>query len=156
MRQILYVIIIALILPLGVNAGNIKRSNIKVLVVAHNPNKEFSKRSGQRNASRKDENRGEDYKNLLDKYFDKVVVVYSEDYTPAMSDKYDVTIMDELPNALETVDFGLYRSGKSIMRGTKPLMFDKYLPDDFAGAVIVMGRITDDLTYIYPSKIITQ
>lgn len=149
-----------ILFPLGMSANKIEKSNIKVLIVAHNPAKVFiGGYAGPKANSRQDKlarSRGKEFKDLLEQYFKTVDIVYSDSYIANNSDGYDVIIMDDLPKPIEKVDFGLYRNGKSIVRGNKPMMYSRYLPDDYDRATIVIGQITDDLTYIYPSKLMTQ
>lgn len=136
------------------------KSDIKVLVVAHNPSKVYNKHySGPLPNQRRIElanKRGEEYIDFLSQYFSKVDLVYSDSYSYTLSDKYDVTILDDLPAPIDTLDLGIYRNGKSIVRGGKAMMYPRYLPEDFNRALIVMGDMTDDLTYMIPSKFMTQ
>lgn len=160
MKQIFIALLVLLILPFGVNAEKIKKSNIKVLIVTHNPSKVFTARySGPKPTAYHDKlarTRGKEFKDLLDKYFNTVVIVNSEEYKCEMSDDYDVTIMDALPKPIEEVDFGMYLTGKSVMRGDKPMMYNRYLTEDYDRATIAIGALTDNLTYIYSTKLMTQ
>jgi len=156
-KFITLIYIVGLFLTINTSA---QKSNIRVLVVAHNPAKEYTKSySGPKPGERRKElanKRGEEYKQFLNNYFKTVDVVYSESYRATMSNNYDVTIMDDLPVPIDTLDFGLYRNGKSIIRGGKPMMYPRYLPEDFDRALIVIGDQTDDLAYMIPSKFMTQ
>lgn len=159
-NRILIAIIIMALFPLGISAKKVQKSDIKVLIVAHNPSKVFvGGYAGPKATPRQDNlarTRGKEFKELLDKYFKTVDIVNSDSYLANNSDGYDVIIMDDLPKPIEKVDFGLYRNGKSIVRGGKPMMYSRYLPEDYDRATIVIGQITDDLTYIYSSKLMTQ
>ena len=65
------------------------------------------------------------FRELLEAHFDEVGVVFGEDYTPDMSDDYDVTIFDALP---------------------KPLHGRSVLPDDFGKPAILVGYVAPRLT----------
>lgn len=140
--------------------GQGNKSDIKVLVVAHNPETMYNKAySGPKPTKLKIElanKRGEEYKSFLSEHFNVVDVVNSDSYNSALSYKYDVTIFDDLPAPIESADFGLFRYGKSMIRGGKTLTYPRYLPIDFDRAVIAIGDLTDDLTYMIPSKFLTQ
>lgn len=159
-NKIIIALLLVALLPLGLCARKIKKSNIKVLIVAHNPSKIFKGGyAGAKATPRQDKlarTRGKEFKELLDKYFKTVDIVNSDSYTANNSDGYDVIIMDDLPKQIKNEDFGMYRNGKSIMRGGKPLMFPRYLPEDYDRATIIIGQLTDNLTYIYSSKLMTQ
>lgn len=137
-----------------------EKYDLKVLIVAHNPEKVYTGAySGPAPNARQQQlalTRGAEFKTLLDKFFTKVDLIGSDVYTAARSEGYDVTIMDDLPPAIDTIDYGLYAKGKSFDRGGRPLGLPRYIPEDFSGALIVLGEITDDLTYTMPTKFMTQ
>ncbi len=153
------ILISLLIQCLGVNIHAQSKSDIKVLIVAHNPDSLFTDYYGSRPSPRYSElakTRGKEFKSLLDDYFKTVDVVVAKDYLPEQSGNYDVTIFDARPPGLESIDLGLYRNGESVIRGGKPMMYSRYLPEDFNRAAIMIGILTDDMTYCIPSKLVTQ
>lgn len=161
MKNILLIIAVCVaIIPFNLLAQKSAKSDIKVLIVAHNPSKVFvGGYAGPKASPRQDKlarTRGKEFKELLDPYFKTVDIINSDSYTANNSDGYDVIIMDDLPKPIEEVDLGLYRKGKSIVRGGRPMMYPRYLPEDYDRATIAIGQITDDLTYIYSSKLMTQ
>lgn len=142
-----------------VSQSKIKKSDLKILIVAHNPDSLQTNGYGSPVSPRYAElakTRGKEYKKLLEPYFKTVKLMNSEDYDYTMSDHYDVTVMDDLPKPIESVDLGLYRSGESIVRGDQVMTYDRYLPDNFDRAIIMTGLLTDDMTFIASSKFLTQ
>ena len=71
------------------------------------------------------------FEKLLRGYFDDVKVVSSNEYTPDMSDSYDVTIFDDAPGALGEVE--------------GDALYPPYLPKDFDRAAIMIGRIAPQM-----------
>lgn len=158
-RNILLIVLALLCAPHFTMAQKTDKSSLKVLIVAHNPTKVYKGGYSGPPAGKRQQQlaltRGQEYKNLLNKYFNQVNVVNSDEYHYTMSNEYDVTIMDDVPNAIDTVDMDLVRYGKAQKR-THPLMTPRYFPEDFDRAIISIGEITDDLTYGIRSKYMTQ
>jgi len=158
-KNILIISLAWLFVPNFANAQKNEKSSLKVLIVAHNPAKVYTGNySGPPPVARQQKlalTRGQEYKTLLSKYFNEVNVVNSDEYHYTMSNKYDVTIMDDVPNAIDTVDMDLVRYGK-VQKRTYPLLTPRYFPEDFDRAIITIGEITDDLTYGIRSKFMTQ
>lgn len=152
--------LLLIIAPLSLfSQKKINKSDIRVLIVAHNPDSLLKDGYGSPVSSRYAElakSRGQEYRKLLEPYFKTVETMNSSDYHYTMSNDYDVTIMDDLPKPIETVDMGEYRNGKSIIRGDQVLTYNRYIPDDFDRAIIMTGLLTDDMTYIGSSKFLTQ
>ena len=91
--------------------------------------------------------RMEAFGTLLRTYFDSVKVMRAIDYTPAMSDGYDVTIFDGVPPALEEARRVTDESGKVI-----DYIKASYLPEDFSAASITIGSIAETVGRRYGSK----
>lgn len=158
LKYILFTVLIVMPFIL-VSQSKIDKSDLKILVVAHNPDSLQTNGYGSPVSPRYAElakTRGQEYKNLLDPHFKTVKLINSEDYNYTMSDDYDVTVMDDLPKPIESVDLGAYRRGESIVHGGKVMTYNRYLPDDFDRAMIMTGLITDDMTFIASSKFLTQ
>lgn len=141
------------------NAQSAEKSAVKVLIVAHNPAKTYvGGYSGPQANARQEQlalTRGKEYKDLLSAYFNQVDMVHSDEYHYSMSNNYDVTILDDVPKAIDTVDMDLVRYGK-VKKRQRPLMTPRYFPENFDRAIITIGEITDDLTYGIRSKFMTQ
>lgn len=71
------------------------------------------------------------FKALLQQYFDKVRVIDASQYTPQMSDHYDVTVFDALPPALPLA------KGRINKRTGQPMK--AYLPRNFSKPAILIG-----------------
>jgi hypothetical protein len=158
-KNVLFLLLLVAVPNFMLSQENYKKSDLKILIVAHNPDSIFKGGYGSPVSPRFSEltrTRGGEYKTLLDKYFKIVKIVNSESYNYVMSNSYDVTIMDDLPLPIESIDLGKYRRGESIIRDEKPMMFERYLPENFDRAIIMTGVITDDMTYVMPSKFVTQ
>lgn len=153
-------VFLLLIVPLTITAQVIKsKSDLKILIVAHNPDSTLNLGEGMPIDPRYAElakTRGQEFKNLLDPFFQTVKVINSETYHYTMSNAYDVTIIDDLPKPIERIDLGQYRYGKSIIRDGKPMSYDRFLPENFDRAIIMTGPLTDDMTYGTTSKFVTQ
>lgn len=155
-KNLFIIILLITLTNIGIAAN---KSDIKVLIVAHNPEKPYLKNYSGRVNDRQKElvvTRGKEFKELLDKYFNQVDIIYSDVYKPSDSKRYDVTIFDDMPKPIESIDFGKFRSGKSILRNEKPLMYARYLPADFDCAMITIGSLTDNFVYTMNSKLWPQ
>lgn len=97
MKRIL-IAIVAIILILPLHAQEIKKSKLKVLYVAQNPELPdgygFGGNRKLWQSLKKD--RPQDFYQFFQKYFKTVAMVYGEEYKEEMSDKYDVTVIDAL------------------------------------------------------------
>ena len=102
-----------------------KKSDLKVLFVGRDPEKKtnvpsyFSGVAAERLAELKSE-RMAAFESLLNKHFEKVKYIVSEDYQVAMSDEVDVTVFDEVPPPIEVVDMGNWKK-----RLRLPMDFDR-------------------------------
>ena len=74
---------------------------------------------------------------LLRRYFASVKVIDAADYTPELSDEYDVTIFDGLPPVLEQKSVEYDAAGR-----VKNYIPARYLPDDFAAPCITIGEVS--------------
>lgn len=153
-------LLVVMVLLSGWQARAQQKSDLRVLVVAHNPDLPYTDNYSSAAPSERQMElagkRGQEYLDLLQPHFKEVTLVYTERYQADLSDDYDVTIFDDLPRAIDSVDMGMYRSGKSYTWGGSIRTYPRYIPEDFDRAVIAVGPITDDLTYMIPSKFMTQ
>jgi len=99
-KIIISILTLFLILPL--QAQEVKKSKLKILYVGQNPEKPdgYSFLSGGAMVETWNEvkkERANVFHEFLQQYFDKVTLVYGEDYKEGMSDKHDVTVFDALP-----------------------------------------------------------
>jgi hypothetical protein len=117
----------------------VERSDLKILYVGKNPEKGLSKKD-QKYAKNKErilamqQKRSANYENFLNKYFNTVDVVYSEDYKGDMSAMYDVTIIDDYLPALSG---GYVKDPKT---GEKKYEMPKYLTEEFDHATVMIGE----------------
>jgi len=90
--------VLALLLVFPVHAQEIKKSKLKVLYVAQNPELPDGYSFGGNRALwqslKKD--RPQDFYQFFQKYFETVTMVYGEEYKEELSDKHDVTVFDAL------------------------------------------------------------
>lgn len=90
--------ILALLVVLPLHAQEIKKSKLKVLYVAQNPDlPDGYTFGGDRElwqSLKKD--RPQDFHQFFQQYFKTVTMVYGEEYKEEMSDKHDVTVFDAL------------------------------------------------------------
>lgn len=83
------------------------------------------------------EQRKEAFRALLVKYFGEVTVMAAADYSPEMSEGYDVTIFDGLPPALEP-----RREEHDPATGRTKYIPARYLPDDFDAPCVTIGVVS--------------
>ena len=78
--------------------------------------------------------RKEAFRALLADYFGEVVAMDAKDYSPEMSEEYDVTVFDGLPPVLEP--------SRSSVPGVSRYVPPRYLPDDFAEPCVAIGEVS--------------
>ncbi len=91
--------------------------------------------------------RMEAFGTLLRTYFDSVKVMRAADYTPDMSDGYDVTIFDGVPPVLEKARRVTDEKGNLV-----EYIKASYLPEEFSAASITIGSIGETIGRRYGSK----
>ena len=113
----------------GVVEAGIKKSNVTVLYVGGTPDINTStKKVDSATVAASVKQRMASFEKLLKRYFKEVAVVDAKDYTPELSDKYDVTVMDGLPPVLEPEIREMDEAGnivKYARAGRLPLDFDR-------------------------------
>jgi len=94
----LIIALFAILLIWPLQAQEIKKSKLKVLYVAQNPERPDGYTFGGSRelwqSLKKD--RPQDFYQFFQKYFETVTMVYGEEYTEELSDKHDVTVFDAL------------------------------------------------------------
>lgn len=132
------ILCIASLLFLSWNAdAGIRKSDLKVLYVGGLP--DFDTLIEQHDSLEIAENvslRMASFEKMLKQYFKHVTAIHAEDYTPALSKNYDVTVMDGIPQPMETgtLDETGYRVAK-------------YLPDDFNCPMLMIAQVSHKLGY---------
>ncbi len=91
--------------------------------------------------------RMEAFGTLLRTYFDSVKVMRAADYTPDMSDGYDVTIFDGVPPVLEEARRVTDEKGNLV-----EYIKASYLPEEFSAASITIGSVGETIGRRYGSK----
>lgn len=139
-RMTVKIFLSILILGLSIAQGKVSaqtatenRSGLKVLYVGPSPNEDpktpryISGKEAERYVQLKRE-RFAAFEKLLSRHFHDFKMLVAEDYQVEMSAKYDVTIFDERPPVIDTVELDGW--SKKIR-----------LPDDFSHAVLMVGEV---------------
>ena len=140
MNKKIYSILIFIIVLFS--SCNETENKLNVLFVGFNPNSTQTKLKGRKLELRK--NRIAEFKELLGKEFN-LKIVFSEDYKPQLSKKYDVTIFDETPKPIGEVERSLYSMDRK-------MKLKKYLPDNFSSPSLFIGRVGDMMYITRPTK----
>ena len=129
MKKILLFILFAFWTITGTIAGDKKPSELRILYLAGNSDWNPDARDilAEGVIEKGLELRKQAFGDLLRKYFSEVTVIQATDYSPEMSDEYDVTIFDGLPPVLEQRQVQRDASGQIIKS-----IPARYLPDDFS------------------------
>ena len=138
--------ILALLLVLPLHAQQIKKSKLKVLYVAQNPDlPDGYTFGGDRElwqSLKKD--RPQDFYQFFQQYFETVTMVYGENYKEEMSDKHDVTVFDAL--IPET-------NGKMTKLWSHYPQVPDYFSDDFDAASVMIAGVGGAMTNSLDLKI---
>ncbi len=99
MRKLLLIAIVTLF----TFSAHAEKSKLSVLYVGINPDKQDGPIKGYGSKEIKAEKllRWADFKQFLNKHFEKVGMVHSTDYKQSMSDNYDVTVFDGRPKPIK-------------------------------------------------------
>lgn len=137
MKKILF-LITAIILSIGIQA----KEKVSVLYVGGSPdiNSYGVGTTDSVALARSVKMRTEDFARFLKRHFTKVTAVDGKDYTPAMSDGYDVTIFDGCPTPIRP-KIEEYDENGRIIKYARPA----YLPDDFDRAVVCIAEASEDM-----------
>jgi hypothetical protein len=80
------------------------------------------------------------FERMLGGYFDDVAAIHADDYTPAMSDGYDVTVMDGTPRQIAPAIMSTAANGKKTEVAPA-----SYLPLDFDRPMLIVGELGQPL-----------
>jgi len=134
----IFVFIMLMLIAVTSAFSQVEKSNLKVLYVGVNPNKELSERDKiGGNIDRLIElrkTRTADFKQLLKQYFNVVEVVYSEDFKEQITENYDVTIIDDY---LKPFAGGYIKDSTGKVTGFETR---KYLTKSYNAATIMIGE----------------
>jgi hypothetical protein len=138
--------ILALLFVLPLHAQEIKKSKLKVLYVAQNPELpdgySFGGRRGPWQSLKKD--RPQDFYQFFQKYFKTVTMVYGEEYKEEMSDKHDVTVFDAL---IPQTDGKMTKRWSGFPKGPD------YLSEEFDAASVFIAGVGGALVWNKKTKI---
>jgi hypothetical protein len=130
--------ILALLLVLPLHAQEIKKSKLKVLYVAQNPDLpdgySFGGNRELWQSLKKD--RPQDFYKFFQKYFKTVTMVYGEEYKEEMSEKHDVTVFDALIPQTNGEMVKFYNNND------RPVFFS----DDYDAATVMIAGVGGALT----------
>lgn len=86
-----------LLLWAGTLTAGIRKSNLKVLYVGGSPDINTGSRTDSAELAESVKKRMASFEKMLKRYFREVTVTDAKDCRPALSDHYDVTVMDGKP-----------------------------------------------------------
>lgn len=122
-------------------AEEIKKSDLRVLYVGGSANADrYSVKTDDPAYQKSVEERMKSFKEMLEQYFTSVKVINASDYTSALSEEYDVTVMDGTPKAIlpklvEKDDKG--EVTKYLLPG--------YYPEDYSCPTVTIGELGEVL-----------
>lgn len=124
------------------------KSNLKVLYVGGNADYEsfMEKRSSEEHEASV-ESRMQAFGDMLRDYFDSVAVINGKDYTPELSESYDVTVFDGRIPAIKPAIRETDAQG-NITRYVRAQL----LPEDFDCAAVTIGSVGEDVGRAIGSK----
>ena len=139
---------IMFLLAVMLSANAIKKSNVSVLYVGGSSDIETFGADYDSIANVKSTiARKAAFKKLLTKYFKTVKCIDASEYTPEMSDKYDVTVMDGKPKALKPKVMLRDKNGKVIKYNRAT-----YLPWDFDRPMLTIADASEEVTRLNGTK----
>jgi hypothetical protein len=145
-KIVIFIVMFALCFNIKAQEQPIKKSNLKVLYIGQNPEKHDGYSFGG-NVELWEEikqDRAKIFHEFFQKYFEKVTLVYGEDYKESMSDDYDVTVFDALPPRLDGTE------GKYLQ------LFPKgpdFITDDYDAATVFIAGPGGAITWNRKGKI---
>ena len=137
MMKLKTILCIAYLLSLYWQAdAGVRKSDLRILYVGGLPDFDFL--MDQPDSLKIAENvplRMASFEKMLKQYFKHVTAIHAKEYTPGLSENYDVTIMDGIPNYIEpeSIDENGYR------------VKAKYLPDDFACPMLMIAQVSNEV-----------
>ena len=135
-RLLLMTFVLACWTLAGYAAGDKKPKDMRILYLSGNTDlnpQTASEDAIEENVAR----RAEAFRALLAKYFGEVTAMPAKDYSPEMSEAYDVTVFDGLPPMLEP-----RREETDPATGRTKYFSPRYLPDDFDAPCVTIGEVS--------------
>lgn len=142
MKKILILSLLAVFCVGNISAASpkIKKSDLRVLYVGGSSDwdaRTYANTEDPEAAIRNDiKQRMASFETMLKDYFTHVTVIHADEYTQAMSDDYDVTVMDGKPREIAPV---FSDEAKRIY------MKAGYFTEDFDKPIITIGQLSSDL-----------
>ena len=138
-RLLLMTFVLACWTLAGYAAGDKRPKDMRILYLAGNSdwNPQAREMLEEGTIEKNLELRKEAFGDLLREYFGEVTVMDAKDYSPEMSEAYDVTVFDGLPPMLEP--------RRSPVPGVSGRIPPRYLPDDFDAPCVTIGEVSSRL-----------
>lgn len=133
----LMALLVPVLLSFAVLAGSpIKKSDLRILYVGGAADKDRGACASEEEYQASVKARMASFEAFLKEYFNDVTVINAADYTQAMSDNYDVTVMDGTPKPIapEYMD-------QAHQRYLRPA----YLTEDFDRPMLAIGKASSDM-----------
>ncbi len=142
-------LILTIVLFLSMASSAEAKEKLRVLYVGGSPNIETMAREITDSAmlAKSVKERMTDFDKFLRQRFTTVKTINGKDYTPEMSDAYDVTVFDAKPRAIKEKEY-IYNDNGQIV-GVNPAV---YLPADFDNAALFIANASEDLGRSLGSK----
>lgn len=146
MRKAVFAIIAVLF---AFNVHSQQKQNLSVLYVGYSPDKEMPKYHPMLMGSESKAMYIEEYSkrmpsfvNFLKKYFKNVGSIDARDYKESDSEKYDVTIFDQLTKKLERE----FEDKDPVAGEVKKIKYRSCLSDDFSKPSLLIGHMAEGIT----------
>lgn len=142
MKRINYIwFTVSLLLLAGTLNAGIRKSDLRVLYVGGSPDIDnMSARPDSALVAQSVVKRMASFEKMLKRYFKQVTVIHARDYRAALSDDYDVTVMDGKPTPILPEIMERNASGQ-VTRYEKP----GYLPFDFDRPMLTIADMSDEI-----------
>lgn len=127
-----------LLLWAGTLTAGIRKSNLKVLYVGGSPDINTGSRTDSAELAGSVKKRMASFEKMLKRYFREVTVTDAKDYRPALSDHYDVTVMDGRPTPIRPAIREKDASGNIVRYEAAA-----YLPDGFSRPMLMIAEMSD-------------
>ncbi len=144
-KIILTLLTILLVLPIFA-----QKSDLSILYVGINPEKHpeeiRSRYWSNEKVNAEKRLRWAEFEQFLNKHFNNVGMVHNTEYKEPMSDSYDVTIFDAVPNKLKKAERGQKEDGSYYYHPAE------YLSRDFSAACITIALNSSQIGEGYKNK----
>lgn len=126
---------------IGAEPKSAKKNDLRVLLVGHNPDdpKVMFRQLATERTFRLHRERTAAFEALLRYHFERVTVVYADDYLPKMSDDVDVTVFDVVPRVLTAEVREFDEDGKYNPNSYRA---PSYLPESFDRPALLTAGVT--------------